>query len=172
MREEDFHETGNGFSDCLAVTGVKVSAHREVPVDNLRKIVLAHFAEGLCEIVNNKPVVVREQLVPHLRNLPTGEIEVQTVDERHVVANYVGHRGKEMAGLNHNVDGLIGVAEERNAGVTRDGFLPPLKCAGLAIGLHRRDDFFRHLLEVRNFVETDDIPNLHHALLAASHMTE
>jgi len=33
-------------------------------------------------------------------------------------------------------------------------------------GLHSRDDFFRHFLEVRDFVETDDITYLHHALLA------
>ena len=53
-----------------------------------------------------------------------------------------------------------------------DGLLPALERAGLAVGLHRRDDFFRHLLEVSDLVETDDIPDLHHALLAPGHVTE
>ena len=61
------------FFDGLAVTGVKVSAHREVSVDNLREIMLPHFAERLREIVNNKPVVVGEELVPHLGNLQPGD---------------------------------------------------------------------------------------------------
>lgn len=73
---------------------------------------------------------------------------MQTVDKRHVIANGIGRWCEEMTGLNHNVDGLIGVTEQRDAGVARDGFLPPLECAGLTIGLHRRDEFFRHLLGV------------------------
>ena len=53
-----------------------------------------------------------------------------------------------------------------------DGLLPALEGAGLAVGLHRRDDLLRHLLEVGDLVEADDVPDLHHALLAARHVTE
>src|SRR5690606_29605063 len=49
---------------------------------------------------------------------------------------------------------------------------PALEGAGLAVGLHRRDDLFRHLLEVRDLVEADDVPDLHHALLATVHVSE
>jgi hypothetical protein len=86
--------------------------------------------------------------------------------------NDVGHRCEEVADLNHDVDGLIGVAEHRDAGITRDGFLPSLERARLAVGLHRRDDLLRHLLKIGNFVEADDVPDLHHALLPPRHVTE
>jgi hypothetical protein len=65
---------------------------------------------------------------------------------------------------------LIRVAEHGDACIARNGLLPALKGAGLAIGLHRRDDLLRHLLEVCYFIKPDDVPNLHHALLAAVHM--
>jgi len=42
-----------------------------------------------------------------------------------------------------------------------------LEGAGLAIGLHRGDDFFGHLLQVSHFVETHDIPDLEHPLVLA-----
>ena len=44
--------------------------------------------------------------------------------------------------------------------------------ARLAVGLHRRDDFLGHLLEVRDLVEADDIPDLHHPFLSAAHVAE
>jgi hypothetical protein len=97
---------------------------------------------------------------------------VHAVDEGHVVADDVGHRREEVAGLHHHVDGLVGVAEHRDARVARDRLLPALEGAGLAVGLHRRDDLLRHLLEVGDLVEADDVPDLHHALLAAVHVAE
>src|SRR5258708_4592632 len=115
VRKENLHETGHSLPDRLAVSGIEVSAHREMSVDNLSEIMFPHIAECFCEVVNDKPVVVCEQLIAHLRNLPAWEIEVQTVDERHIIANNIGHRCEEMAGLNHDVDGLIGVAEQRDA---------------------------------------------------------
>jgi len=52
-----------------------------------------------------------------------------------------------------------------SAYLSRDSCNPG--CINMACrGLHSRDDFFRHFLEVRDFVETDDITYLHHALLA------
>jgi hypothetical protein len=92
----------------LPVTGVQVGTYGEMAVDNLGKIVLAHIAECFRKIINNEPVMISKQLVAHLGNLPAREIEVQTVDERHVIADNVGHRREKMACLNHDIDGLIG----------------------------------------------------------------
>ena len=53
-----------------------------------------------------------------------------------------------------------------------DGLLAALEGARLAVGLHRRDDLLRHLLQVGDLVESDDIPDLNHALLPAAHVAE
>ena len=45
---------------------------------------------------------------------------MQAIDERHIVTNSVGHRREEVAGLNHDVDRLIGVAEHRDVVALRD----------------------------------------------------
>jgi hypothetical protein len=50
--------------------------------------------------------------------------------------------------------------------------LAALEGAGLAEGLHRGDDLFRHLLEVGDLVEADDVPDLDHALVPARQVTE
>ena len=42
----------------------------------------------------------------------------------------------------------------------------------LAVGLHRRDDLLRHLLQIRHLIETDHIPNLDEPLGFAAHMPE
>jgi hypothetical protein len=82
---------------------------------------------------------------------------MQAVYESHVVAYYARHRLEEVAGLHHHVDRLIGIAEQRHARLARGRFLAPLVGPGLAISLHRGDDFSRHLFEVGNLVETDDM---------------
>jgi hypothetical protein len=71
-----------------------------------------------------------------------------------------------------NVDGLLGVAKERDARVARDLLLASLVAAGLAIGFERGDDLLGHLLEVGDLVEPDDVPDLHEALLAPRHVAE
>ena len=172
VRVEDLHQPGDGLAHRLAVAGVEMRAEREVAVDDLGEVVLAQLAERLGEVVDDEPVVVGEELVPHLRDLPAREVEVQPIDEGHVVADDVGHRREEVAGLHHHVDRLVGVAEHRDAGVARRP--PPGRAgtAGLAVGLHRRDDLLRHLLEVGDLVEADDVPDLHHPLLPAAHVAE
>ena len=46
------------------------------------------------------------------------------------------------------------------------GLAAALELPGLAVGLQRRDDLLRHLLEVGDLVEADDVPDHDHALLA------
>ena len=97
---------------------------------------------------------------------------MQAVDEGHVVADHVGHRRKQVPGLHHDVDRLLGVAEHRDAGVAGHRLLAPLELPGLAVGLQRRDDLLGHLLEVRHLIEADHVPDHHHALLPAGHVPE
>ena len=94
-----------------------MGAQREGAVDDLREVVLAELAQRLGQVVDHEPVVVREQVVPHRGDLPPGEIEMQPVDEGHVVADDVRHRGEEVPRLDHHVDRLVGVAEQRDARV-------------------------------------------------------
>jgi hypothetical protein len=54
----------------------------------------------------------------------------------------------------------------RGLGLSQPRFLQPRLHKQACRGLHSRDDFFRHFLEVRDFVETDDITYLNDALLA------
>ena len=172
VRVENLHQTRDGLAHRLAVAGVQVRAQREVPIDDLGEVVLPQLAERLGQVVDHEAVVVREELVPHLRDLPAREVEVHAVDEGHVVADDVRHRREEVAGLDHDVDRLVRVAEHGDARVAGDRLLPALEGAGLAVGLHRRDDLLRHLLEVGHLVEADDVPDLHHALLATVHVAE
>lgn len=97
---------------------------------------------------------------------------MEPIDKGHVIADDVGHRCKEVAGLHHDIDRLVGVAEHRDARVAGGGLLTTLQDARLAIGLHRRDNLLRHLLEVSDLVEADDIPYLDQALMATAHMAE
>src|SRR5690242_3568506 len=94
-----------------------MSPHREVPVDDLSEVVLSHLPEGLCEVVHDEAVMVGKEIVPHLRNLPTREVEVEAIDESHVVTDHIRHWCKQVARLDHDVHGLVRVAEHSNARV-------------------------------------------------------
>ena len=60
----------------------------------------------------------------------------------------------------------------RNARLSGSGLLAALERARLAVGLHRRDDFLRHLLQIRDLVEADHVPDLDEPLGLAAHMSE
>ena len=62
-----------------------------MPINDLGEVVLPEFAEGLGKVVDDEAVVVGEELGPHLRDFPARKVEVESVDERHVVANDVRH---------------------------------------------------------------------------------
>ncbi len=121
---DDLHQPGHRLAHGLAVAGVEVGAQGEVVVDDLGEVVLAQLAERFGEVVDDEAVVVGEELVPHLRDFPAREIEVQPVDEGHVVADDVGHRREQVAGLHHHVDRLVGVAEHGDAGVAGEALRP------------------------------------------------
>jgi hypothetical protein len=76
---QNLHQTGYGFPDGLAIASVEMRTHGKISVDDLREVVLAHLAQCLSEIINDEPVVVGEQLVPHLRNFPARKIEVKPI---------------------------------------------------------------------------------------------
>src|SRR5215204_943579 len=63
---------------------------------------LSHLAERFREVVNYEPVVVRKEIVPHLRDLPSWEIEVQAVDEGHVVTNTLHSIGQQQTVRQHS----------------------------------------------------------------------
>src|ERR1039457_4202161 len=119
-------------------------------IDDLCEIMLAHLTKRLREVVDDEAIMVGKELVPHLWNLPTWEIEVQSIDERHVVSDDVWHWREKMTCLNHHIDWLIGISKHCDASVPRHRLLAPLERARFAVGFHRRDDFLRHLLEVGN----------------------
>ena len=136
------------------------------------KFNLRRSRSASAHVVNNEPVVVGEVFIPHLRHFPSRQVEVDAVDEGHVVADGVWHRSEEMAGLHHYVDRLLRITEHRNARVTGHRFLAALELTRLAVGLERCDDLLGHLLEVGDFVERDHVPDLYHALVARLLVTE
>ena len=167
MRVDDLHQAGHGLANGLLVACVQVAAEREVLVECFGEVVLPQCPDRFGKVVDHESVVTGEQVRPHLGDFPTRQVEVQAVDEGHVVANDVRHRRKQVSRLNHHVDRLIGVAEHRNTGVAGIGFLASLKCARFAVRLERRDDFLGHFLQIGHFVEGDHVPDRNHAFVLA-----
>ena len=97
---------------------------------------------------------------------------MQPIDERHVIADHVREGGEQMTGLDHHIDRLVGVAEHGDACIARHGLLAALELTRLAVGLKRRDDLLRHLLEVGHLIETHHVPDHQHALLPTAHVAE
>lgn len=90
LREEDLHRARHSLTHGPEVERIEMRAEREVSVDDLGGVVLAHLSHCFGQTVNNKPLVFREHVVRRLQDLPAGETEVQSVDERHVITDDVG----------------------------------------------------------------------------------
>ena len=99
VRKLDFYQTGDGLSDSFTVARIEMRAHQKSSVDGFCKIVFAHLAQCFSEIVNDKPVVIREQRVPHLRNFPTREIKKCRRSINAMSSRMVSGIGEKMAGL-------------------------------------------------------------------------
>src|SRR5262249_31778000 len=72
---------GDRLADGLHVASVEVSAERVMPVDDLGEVVLAKLSKRLGQIVHHESVVIREELDPHLRQLPAWHVVVDAVDD-------------------------------------------------------------------------------------------
>lgn len=123
---QDLDEPRHGAPHGLAVAGVQVAAEAEVTIQRLGEVELAQIPQCFRKVVDHEAVMVRKVVVVHLGHFPAGQVEVQAVDEGHVVANHVGHRREQVAGLHHHVHWLLCVAEHRDAGIARGLLLPAL----------------------------------------------
>ena len=172
VRVEQLDQPRDRLADGLHVAGVEVRAEREVAVDHLGEVVLAEFPQGLGQVIDHEPVVVREELDPHLGHFPAGHVVVDAVEERHVLPDHVGHRREQVRRPDHHLDGLVRVAEHGERGRARERVLPPCERPRLAVGLERRDDLLGHLLEVGHLVEGDGVPDADQPHLAGRHVVE
>jgi hypothetical protein len=104
-----------------------VGSHGEVAVADFREVVAAELAQGFGQVIDHEAVVVRKQVIPHLRDFPTRQVEMQAVDECHVISDHLRHRREQVARLHHDVDRLLGISKQRDAGVSGRGFLTALE---------------------------------------------
>ena len=116
--------------------------------------------------------MVGEELDPHLGDFPAGDVEVDAVEEGHVLTDHVGHGHEQVRRPHHHLDRLVRVAEHGDRGHAGQRVLATGERARLAVGLERRHDLLGHLLEVGHLVEGDGIPDADQAHLAARHVVE
>ena len=60
---------------------VQVATQLEILVDGITEVALPHLPQPLGQIVHDEAVLVREELRPHFRNLPAGDVGVEAVKE-------------------------------------------------------------------------------------------
>src|SRR5260370_21020265 len=123
MRMNDLNEPGDGLLDCLPVTRDEMRTQPKATIGDFSEVMAPQVPERLGEVVDDKTIMVCEQVIPHFRNLPAGEIEMQAVYESHIVAYYARHRLEEIAALHHHVDRLIGISEQPHARLAPRRFL-------------------------------------------------
>ena len=106
--------------DSYRVPLVQVVAQLEVLVDRIPEVPFPHLPQELRQVVYDQPVLVGEELGPHFRNLPAGDVGVEAVEEGRV-DHCVGKWREEVARLHESIDGLVDVADENHRSVGIDG---------------------------------------------------
>ena len=173
MGVENFHKARHRSPHRLPVTRVQVGTEPEVVVDDLGEVVLAQVPKSLRQIVDDKPVVIGEVLVVHLRHFPAGEVEMEAVDERHVVTNDVRHWcAKRWPVCTITSIGCWVLPNIAMLAYPAICLLASLELPRLAVRLHHRDHFLGHLLEIGDLVEADGVPDLDHPFVPALLLTE
>ncbi len=82
--KHQLEQAGNGLAHRDRIALIEVVAQLEVPIDGVGEASLAHFAHELGQVVCDQTVASGEELRPHLRNFPPGDVRVEAVEERAV----------------------------------------------------------------------------------------
>ena len=91
----------------------------KILVDRIAEVPLPHLPQPLGEVVHDQAVLVREELGPHLRDFPAGDVGVEAVEEGRV-DHRLRERGEQVARLDQRIDRLVDVADEDHRGVGVD----------------------------------------------------
>ena len=150
---------------------VQVPAELEELVHRVPEVPLPHLPQPLGQVVHDQAVLVREELGPHLRDLPAGKVGVEAVEERRV-DHHLGERGEEVAGLDQGVHRLVDVADEDHRGVGVDRVTATGERPGGHVVLHDLDAILVLERDPRHLVEGHHVPEAHQADGAAGHVVE
>ena len=171
MRVEQFQQAGNGVLDGNRVPLVQVPAQLEELIDRIAEGPLPHLPHPFGQIVHDQAVLVREELGPHLRDFPAGNVGVEAVEEGRVDHRF-WERGKQVARLDQRIDRLVDVADEDHRGIGVDGIPATGERPRGHVVLHDLDAILVLERNARHFVEGHHVPQADQADRAAGHVVE
>ena len=108
---QQLQQSRNGVLDGNRIPLVQITPQLEILVDGIAEVALPHLPQPLGQIVHDEAILVREELRPHLGNLPARDIGMEAVEESRV-DHCLRERGEEMARLHQSIDRLVDVADE------------------------------------------------------------
>ena len=97
---------------------------------------------------------------------------MNAVEKGHVFPNHIRHRHEQVRRANHDLNGLVGVAKQRNRRHPGERILATGERTRFAIGLERGHDLLRHFLQVGDFIKGHRIPEAHQAHFVAGDVVE
>ena len=150
---------------------VQVTAQLEVLVDRVAEVPLPHLPQPLGEVVHDQAVLVREELGPHLRDFPAGDVGVEAVEEGRV-DHRLGERGEQVARLHQRIHRLVDVADEDHRGVGVDRVTATGERARGHVVLHDLDAVLVLERDARHLVEGHHVPQADQPHRAAGHVVE
>ena len=171
VRIEQLQQAGDCVLDGDRVPLVQVPAQLEILVDRVAEVPLPHLPQPFGEVVDDQAILVREELGPHLRDFPAGNVSVEAVEERGVDHRF-GERGEEVACLDERIDGLVDVADEHHRGIGIDRVAATGERSRGHIVLHDLDAVLVLEGDARDLVEGHHVPEADQADLAAGHVVE
>ena len=150
---------------------VQVTAQLEILVDGIAEVALPHLTQPLGQIVHDEAILVREELRPHLGNLPAWDICMEAVEE-----SRVDHRlrewGEEMTRLHQRIDRLVDIANEHHRGVGVDRITATGERSRSHVVLHDLDTILIFKGDARHFIEGHHIPQADQTDLTPGHVVE
>src|SRR6266568_8998068 len=92
VRIEQLDQPGDGLADRFHIAGIEMRTESKGVVNKLGVVVLTQLTERLSQVVHYEAIMIREEFDPHLGDLPSREVKMQAVEERHILADHFGHR--------------------------------------------------------------------------------
>ena len=171
VRVEQLQQAGDRVLDGDGVPLVQVTAQLEILVDGIAEVPLSHLPHPLGEVVHDQTVLVREELGPHLRDFPAGNVGVEAVEEGRV-DHGLGERGEQVARLDQRVHRLVDVADEDHRGVGVDRVPATGERTRGHVVLHDLHAVLVLERDARHFVEGHHVPKADQTDRPPGHVVE
>ena len=172
VRIHELHKTAHHLPDRNRISLIQVPSQTEILIQSIPVLLFSQFPQKLSQIIRDETIIICKMLRPKLRNLPTRNITMYTIQKRCIRSHLRRKRIKQTGSFQQNIHTLINISHKDHRCGGRLLFFASGKGSGRHIILHDLDPVFILKMNTGHLIKSNDIPHTDKANCLPSHVIE